>query len=193
MVGTKKSIKILKGEESVKMKIQKALPIKTVERQGTTKYEYKNHDFSEEMFEYLRSLRNELAEIEHVPSYIIFSNVALQDMCVKRPVTLSDFLGVSGVGENKLQHYGRIFTLAIGRYVEYEKGFYTNDELNLSSKELLQIPLSYNIDDRVLHKNFGEGTIADLCENNDEYLLKIKFDSGEEKMFYSSYCGVKKI
>ncbi|MEE1061080.1 MAG: DNA helicase RecQ [Ruminococcus sp.] len=188
-----KSIKILKGEESVKMKIQKALPIKTIERQGTTKYEYKNHDFSEEMFEYLRSLRNELAEIEHVPSYIIFSNVALQDMCVKRPVTLSDFLGVSGVGENKLQHYGRIFTLAIGRYVEYEKGFYTNDELNLSAKELLQIPLSYNIDDRVLHKNFGEGTITDLCENNDEYLLKIKFDSGEEKMFYSSYCGVKKI
>ncbi len=187
------SIRILKDKESVKMKIQKGITIKVVEKSGKPKLDYKNHDFSEEMFEYLRSLRNELAEIERVPSYIIFSNVALQDMCIKRPVTLSDFLGVSGVGENKLQHYGRIFTLAIGRYVEYEKGFLTKDELNLSAKELLQIPLSYNIGGKVLHKNFGEGTITDLSEGNDEYLLKIKFNSGEEKMFYSNYCGIKKI
>ena len=143
------------------------------------------------MFEYLRSLRNELAEIERVPSYIIFSNVALQDMCVKRPVTMSDFLNVNGVGKNKLERYGRIFTLAIGRYVEYENGFYTSDDLELPVKEVSHIPHSYNEGSRVLHKTFGNGTVVTLSESNDEYILKIKFDNGEEKMLYSSYCGMK--
>ena len=143
------------------------------------------------MFEYLRALRNELAELERVPSYIIFSNVALQDMCAKRPVTLSDFLNVNGVGENKLKRYGRIFTLAIGRYVEYENGFYTSEDLQISVKELSHIPHSYEKGSKVLHKSFGKGTVVALSESNDEYIVKIKFDSGEEKMLYSSYCGMR--
>lgn len=187
------SLKILKGEEVVKMKVQKGSTIKAREKAEKPNYGHRNHSFSDEMFEYLRNLRNQLAEIESVPSYIIFSNVALQDMCVKRPVTLSDFLSVNGVGENKLKQYGRIFTLAIGRYVEYEKGFYTSDDLELTAKELLNIPLSYSEGSRVLHKSFGKGTVEDLSKINDEYMVKIKFDNGEEKMFYTSYCGMKLI
>ena len=112
-------------------------------------------------------------------------------MCVKRPTTLSEFLNVNGVGKNKLERYGRIFTLAIGRYVEYENGFYTSEDLGLTAKELSAIPHSYSEGCRVLHKAFGKGTVAEVTQSNDEYILKISFDNGEEKMLYSSYCGMR--
>lgn len=190
---SKGSVRILKGEETVKMKLKKGSTLKAREKSEKPQVEYKSHSLSDEMFEYLRSIRNELAEIERVPSYIIFSNVALQDMCVKRPVTLSDFLNVNGVGENKLKRYGRIFTLAIGRYVEYENGFFTSDDLKLPVKELSHIPHSYEKGSRVLHKAFGMGTVTASSESNDEYILKIRFDNGEEKMLYSSYCGMRRV
>ncbi|MEE0060809.1 MAG: RecQ family ATP-dependent DNA helicase, partial [Acutalibacteraceae bacterium] len=186
----KNSVKILKGEMTVKMKLQKGRNIKSTEK---PKVEYKTHSYSDEMFEYLRALRNELAEIERVPSYIIFSNVALQDMCVKRPATLSDFLNVNGVCKNKLERYGRLFTLAIGRYAEYENGFYSSDDLKLSVEELSAIPHSYSEGSKVLHKAFGKGAVVALTQSNDEYILKISFDNGEEKMLYSSYCGMRLI
>ncbi len=186
----KNSVKILKGEMTVKMKLQKGSTIKATEK---PQVEYKTHSYSDEMFEYLRALRNELAEIERVPSYIIFSNVALQDMCVKRPATLSEFLNVNGVGKNKLERYGRIFTLAIGRYVEYENGFYSSEDLKLSVEELSAIPNSYSEGSKVLHKVFGKGKVVESTQSNDEYILKINFDNGEEKMLYSSYCGMRLI
>ncbi|MEE0264405.1 MAG: hypothetical protein UD936_02165 [Acutalibacteraceae bacterium] len=35
------------------------------------------------------------------------------------------------------------------------------------------------------------GTVVALTQSNDEYILKINFDNGEEKMLYSSYCGMR--
>lgn len=66
-----------------------------------------------ELFEELRKLRMEIAQEEHMPPYIIFSDRSLKDMCVKRPLTLEAFLEVSGVGENKCQKYGEKFISVI--------------------------------------------------------------------------------
>lgn len=57
----------------------------------------------------LKCLRTELAKCEKVPAYIIFSDKALIDMCKKLPKTPEDFLNVSGVGNVKLEKYGKIF------------------------------------------------------------------------------------
>jgi ATP-dependent DNA helicase RecQ len=63
----------------------------------------------------LKSLRNRLAKEAHVPSYIVFSDATLRDMCRKRPQTPERFLGVSGVGQAKLEKYGDIFMREIYR------------------------------------------------------------------------------
>lgn len=145
------------------------------------------------MYDYLRGIRSKIAEEERMPAYIVFSNTALQDMCVKRPVTLSEFLNVNGVGENKLNRYGNIFTCAIGRYIEYENGFYTTEELELTPQQLAQVANSYTKGCRVLHKTFGKGTVVQKSESNTENIVKIKFDSGEEKMFSTAFFGMKVI
>jgi len=66
-------------------------------------------DINFELFEALRALRMEIAKEEHMPPYIIFSDKSLKDMCVKLPTNSKDFLGVSGVGQNKCDKYGERF------------------------------------------------------------------------------------
>ena len=61
------------------------------------------------LLEQLKALRNRLAQEEHVPGYIIFSNATLQDMAAKAPTTVEEFLTVSGVGQYKADKYGAVF------------------------------------------------------------------------------------
>ena len=68
------------------------------------------------LFEALRDLRSGLARREGVPAYIIFSNATLEDMARKKPRTMEEFLGVSGVGSIKAQRFGPQFLQAIEEY-----------------------------------------------------------------------------
>ncbi len=70
------------------------------------------------LFEQLRALRKRIADEAEVPPYIVFSDAALRDMCVKLPRTPDEFLEVSGVGEKKLARYGEAFLKEISDYVE---------------------------------------------------------------------------
>jgi ATP-dependent DNA helicase RecQ len=70
------------------------------------------------LFEELRGVRKRIADSEKVPPFVIFSDAALKDMCVKVPKTSEAFLQVSGVGQNKLQKYGEEFLAAIRAFCE---------------------------------------------------------------------------
>ena len=61
------------------------------------------------LFEALRLLRKEIADEQHVPSFIIFSDATLTDMARIRPVNMRQFLTVKGVGNIKANQYGQRF------------------------------------------------------------------------------------
>ena len=67
----------------------------------------------QELFERLRALRKELAEEAGVPPYIVFGDAALVEMSRAKPASEAELLAVNGVGEVKLQRYGRAFLDAI--------------------------------------------------------------------------------
>jgi ATP-dependent DNA helicase RecQ len=75
-------------------------------------------DTDENLMEKLKKLRKELASKESVPAYIIFSDASLKDMCRRKPVSLSQFSAVNGVGQVKLEKYGEAFTTLIKYYSE---------------------------------------------------------------------------
>lgn len=79
-------------------------------------------EYSQTLFERLRSLRKRLADAQQVPSYIIFSDKTLQEMCRRFPTTESAMRTISGVGDAKLGRYGDVFIAEIRRYVDEEKG-----------------------------------------------------------------------
>ncbi|MDR1262000.1 MAG: RecQ family ATP-dependent DNA helicase [Oscillospiraceae bacterium] len=69
--------------------------------------------FDAELFERLKALRLEIAKAQHIPAYMVFSNATLEDMCRKRPRTLTAMLNVTGVGEHKVRAYGEKFLQAL--------------------------------------------------------------------------------
>jgi ATP-dependent DNA helicase RecQ len=60
-----------------------------------------------QLFERLRQLRKELAEEEGVAPFVIFHDKTLRTIAGHKPVTLSALMEIPGIGEIKVERYGR--------------------------------------------------------------------------------------
>lgn len=54
----------------------------------------------------LRKLRMRLAESEHVPAYVIFSDATLNEIAKKKPQTKGELRKIQGMGKRKINKYG---------------------------------------------------------------------------------------
>jgi ATP-dependent DNA helicase RecQ len=72
----------------------------------------------EALFERLRQLRKRLADERAVPSYIIFSDVALRQMARYYPANENEFARISGVGEKKLREFGALCLAEIAGHLQ---------------------------------------------------------------------------
>jgi ATP-dependent DNA helicase RecQ len=70
-----------------------------------------------DLFNRLRALRMSLAKTRGVPPYVIFSDKTLHEMALNLPEKETEMLAVTGVGNKKMELYGRQFLEAIGRYL----------------------------------------------------------------------------
>jgi ATP-dependent DNA helicase RecQ len=61
----------------------------------------------------LKAKRRALAEAAAVPAYVIFPDRTLIEMAEKRPATLDQMAGITGVGAKKLESFGREFLAVI--------------------------------------------------------------------------------
>lgn len=57
----------------------------------------------------LKSRRRALAEQQKVPAYVIFPDRTLIELATRRPQTLDEMRGISGIGDKKLDRYGATF------------------------------------------------------------------------------------
>ena len=73
-------------------------------------------DFDQGLFEELHGLRRRLAAERGVPPYVIFNDVALQQMAYYLPQSHESFSLISGVGKTKLEQLGDTFIAAVGSY-----------------------------------------------------------------------------
>ena len=69
------------------------------------------------LYDRLRKLRLEIATLQKVPAFVVFSNATLADMAAKKPKTINEFLDVSGIGTVKAAQYGDAFVSEINRYL----------------------------------------------------------------------------
>ncbi len=65
--------------------------------------------YEEALFHKLRDLRRRLADAQGVPPYIVFGDQTLMEMAARKPNTREQLMGVSGVGQFKLDKYGDEF------------------------------------------------------------------------------------
>lgn len=106
--------------QTAKGKKEKATTTPATTDSATTASAMPDSGVSDEiLLEALRQLRKQLAQQKKMPAYIIFSDASLQDMVLRKPVTLAAFSAVKGVGDMKLEKYGNLF-VALIRSVLYE-------------------------------------------------------------------------
>jgi ATP-dependent DNA helicase RecQ len=105
---TPKANEALFGDTRVTLRGERPAVSAKAERAGKRAGE-PGYALSEGLLAKLKELRLEIAREEKVPAFIIFSDAALVDMCLKRPRTEAEMLAVSGVGQVKQRRYGERF------------------------------------------------------------------------------------
>ncbi len=107
---TPNSNKILRGQEKIFLRKEtiKEKPAKTKKVESSKRSVFTN-PAAEELFQKLRALRLSLAKEQNVPPYVIFHDSSLIDMIVAMPKNLSEMGKISGVGQSKLERYGKAF------------------------------------------------------------------------------------
>lgn len=103
---TEKSRPLLRGEEKIQLRKQSKQK-KAGKKAGKELHSINLVD--EPLWDELKALRVTLATEQGVPPYVIFHDATLQHMIAKRPPTLDDMQQISGVGAQKLEHYGQVF------------------------------------------------------------------------------------
>jgi ATP-dependent DNA helicase RecQ len=113
---TSKSLEILTGGKSLQLRKQE-ISTKSSSKKDTSRSKDIQHD-RQDLFDALKSLRNNLAREKNLPSYIVFNDKSLHDMCHLMPRNDSEFLLVHGVGQNKLENYGPVFLNLIREFAQ---------------------------------------------------------------------------
>jgi ATP-dependent DNA helicase RecQ len=73
-------------------------------------------DFDPELREYLRQWRSAVANRENVAAFVVMHDTSLAEICRKRPASLAEIRGVSGIGERKTERYGQQILDALERF-----------------------------------------------------------------------------
>ena len=68
------------------------------------------------LFEALRQLRKKIADEQHVPAYVVFSDATLMEIARSKPDTFSRFRAIKGVGQVKAVKYSGQFIVCIRDY-----------------------------------------------------------------------------
>ncbi|KKR07891.1 MAG: ATP-dependent DNA helicase RecQ [Parcubacteria group bacterium GW2011_GWC2_39_14] len=153
---TEKGLAVLGGKERVLL----------VKNSFKREKSFSEKPFEKELFDELKIVRNNIAQQENVPAYIIFSDATLLELATYLPQSKAEISQIVGFGEVKLNKYGQSFLAAVIAYcakkqlaskiadkiAKHVRPVKVNQEVENETKAL-----SYNL--------FKEGkTIAEIAE-----------------------------
>jgi ATP-dependent DNA helicase RecQ len=135
--------------------------LNTVQKAKTTKTETattKTKAAANSLFESLRKLRYEISKEEEVPAYVIFSDAALRQMEINRPMSEEEFIIIDGVGKAKLEKYGDAFIKAIIAF-QKEKKVKSKKESSTYKETLALYNEGFTAEEIAVKRKLGIGTI----------------------------------
>jgi len=106
--------------------------------------------YDDNLFDVLRKIRKEMAELQDVPPYVIFPDTTLMEMSFYFPQSPETFGGIYGVGDSKQKKYGDEFLSAIKSYCEEndieerERAIKKKKKKKLSGKKHEKVGDDYN-------------------------------------------------
>lgn len=89
-----------------------------IENDTEDRDQIKTNAYDGELFELLKGLRKKVGKEKNLPPYVIFSDVAMEEMATVYPTTEQDLQQITGVGLGKAQKFGKAFVELISKYVK---------------------------------------------------------------------------
>ncbi|MGB0892916.1 MAG: DNA helicase RecQ [Parashewanella sp.] len=106
---------ILKGEQSL-MLAEPRMQVKAVTRKSRTSSKIPQN-YDRILFTKLKGLRRNLADELEIPPYLVFSDATLAEMSANLPTNARELLAINGVGERKLDRFGKDFLAEIEKHL----------------------------------------------------------------------------
>ncbi|MFC5411737.1 DNA helicase RecQ [Larkinella bovis] len=141
-------------------KVDLIKPEEAAQRKAEQKPKTKTETVRDDLFERLRVLRKQLADEQNVPPYVVFTDSTLEEMTRLRPTTPEAFRNVSGVGDRKLQLFGKRFMEEIAAFLtgQAREGTNLKGATHLLTYELYQQGLT--VDEMAAERKLSSSTIA---------------------------------
>lgn len=114
---TEQARPILRGEVPLEL----ALPRLTFSASHYLQKQQSSRRYDKDLFARLRFLRKQIADKENLPPYAVFNDATLQEMAEFLPQTEQALLNINGVGERKLERFGRAFLQVIQQYARFRQ------------------------------------------------------------------------
>lgn len=114
---TAKGMSFLKNREKFEVNIPKDKISAGKEHTSKPAAPSKEYAVDEKLMRLLKAERTKIANELRVPPYVVFSNATLIGICKIQPKTLGEMLSVPGIGEKKLEQFGKRFLQVITDYL----------------------------------------------------------------------------
>jgi ATP-dependent DNA helicase RecQ len=113
---TEGSRAVLKGEVRVQLRESVAVATPRRSRRGTALAPAAQELGVDDQVRYinLKAWRAEVARAHNLPAYVIFHDATLAEIARRRPGSLADLQGISGIGAKKLEAYGADVLRVVG-------------------------------------------------------------------------------
>ena len=145
----------------------------TAEVEQISRTASKSEQIKGELFEKLRTLRKQIADAIGSPAYIVFSDATLVDMAAKKPITKSQFLEVSGVGQEKFKRFGEAFIKEIFEFVNQNKESAARMGKGLTQAVSYQLYQDgYSVEEIAQQRSIAQSTVI-------SHLIKMKEDGND--------------
>ena len=145
----------------------------TAELEQISRTASKSEQIKGELFEKLRTLRKQIADAIGSPAYIVFSDATLVDMAAKKPITKSQFLEVSGVGQEKFKRFGEAFIKEIFEFVNQNKESAARMGKGLTQAVSYQLYQDgYSVEEIAQQRSIAQSTVI-------SHLIKMKEDGND--------------
>lgn len=123
-----------------------------------------NKTESNDLFDKLRLLRQEIAQEEKKAPYMIFGDGTLREMSIKYPNSKEEILEISGVGEIKYERYGEKFIDVIKEYIS---------DNNIKKEITIDEDQSKEIEDDYFEVNSNRDLLEKLIKVRESFANKL--------------------
>ncbi len=110
---TSDGLQFLKNKDAIRFRLDAKDSAKSAKAAKSSEALALDSDEDRELFASLKALRLSIAREQNLPPYVVFHDKTLVEIALRKPATMAELSGIGGVGNSKLEKYGRFFLDAV--------------------------------------------------------------------------------